>query len=77
MIIADASEDYEGIGVCVSVHGLNNNKVVGGLHTYVLRDRKGITNEYFRQFIFRNPIVRNKLQKVANGVSVYGISKKK
>ncbi len=76
LIIADASEDYEGIGVCVSVHGLNNNKVVGGLHTYVLRDRKGITNEYFRQFIFRNPIVRNKLQKVANGVSVYGISKK-
>lgn len=75
LVVADASEDYAGIGVCVSVHGIKNNKVVGGLHTYVLRDEKGITNEYYRQFIFRNPIIRNQLQKVANGVSVYGISK--
>ncbi len=75
LIMADASEDYEGIGVTVSVHGLKNKKVVGGLHTFVLRDRKGQTNKYYRQYIFLNPAVRNKLQKVANGVSVYGISK--
>ncbi len=75
LIMADASEDYEGVGVTVSVHGLNNMKVVGGLHTFVLRDEKGITDEYFRQYIFRNPEIRNTLQKVANGVSVYGISK--
>lgn len=75
LIMADASEDYEGVGVTVSLHGLNDKKVVGGLHTFVLRDTKGKTGKYFRQYIFRNPAIRNSLQKIANGVSVYGISK--
>lgn len=75
LIMADASEDYDGIGVTVSVHGIGKNKVVGGLHTFVLRDEKGKTSEYYRQYIFLNKEIRNKLQKVANGVSVYGISK--
>jgi len=75
IVMADASEDYEGVSVTVSVHGISNKQVVGGLHTYVLRDEKGITDEYYRQYIFRNPKIRNKLQKIANGVSVYGVSK--
>jgi type I restriction enzyme S subunit len=75
LIMADTSEDYEGIGVTVSIHGIGNKKIVGGLHTFVLRDDKGNTNDYYRQYIFRNPKIRNLLQKLANGVSVYGISK--
>jgi type I restriction enzyme S subunit len=75
LVMSDASEDYEGIGVTVSIHGIGNKKVVGGLHTFVLRDEKGLTNEYYRQYIFRNPEIRNTMQKIANGVSVYGISK--
>lgn len=75
LVMSDASEDYEGVGVTVSIHGVGNKKVVGGLHTFVLRDEKGLTNEYYRQYIFRNPEIRNTMQKIANGVSVYGISK--
>lgn len=75
LVMADASEDYEGVGVTVSIHGIGKKKAVGGLHTFVLRDNKHQTDEYFRQYIFCNPVVRNALQKVANGVSVYGISK--
>ena len=75
LVMADASEDYEGVGVTISIHGIGKNKVVGGLHTFVLRDNKHKTTEYYRQYIFRNKEIRNKLQKVANGVSVYGISK--
>ena len=75
LVMADASEDYEGVGVTVSIHGIGKNKVVGGLHTFVLRDKNNKTTEYYRQYIFRNKEIRNKLQKVANGVSVYGISK--
>jgi len=75
LIMADTSEDYEGIGVAVLVGGLGNKKVVGGLHTFALRDNKKKTNQNYRQYIFRNPEIRNKLQKIANGVSVYGISK--
>lgn len=76
LIMADASEDYEGIGVTISVHGIEDKKVVGGLHTFVLRDKDGLTADYFRQYLFLNPKIRNSLQKVANGVSVYGISRK-
>lgn len=75
LVMSDASEDYEGVGVTVSIHGIGDKKIVGGLHTFVLRDEKGLTNEYYRQYIFRNPVIRNTMQKVANGVSVYGISK--
>lgn len=75
LVMADASEDYAGVGVTVSLHGIGNKKVIGGLHTFVLRDTKGKTDKRFRQYIFRNPEIRNSLQKVANGVSVYGISK--
>ena len=75
LIMADVSEDYEGIGVTISVHGLENKKVVGGLHTFVIRDRSKKTAEKYRQYIFLNTHVRNRLRKIANGVSVYGISK--
>lgn len=75
LVMSDASEDYAGVGVTVSIHGIKNNKVVGGLHTFVLRDEKGLTDEYYRQYLFRNPEIRNTMQKIANGVSVYGVSK--
>lgn len=75
LVMADASEDYAGVGVTVSLHGIGDKKVIGGLHTFVLRDTKGKTDKRFRQYIFRNPEIRNSLQKVANGVSVYGVSK--
>lgn len=75
LVMADVSEDYEGVGVTVSVHGLENKKVVGGLHTFVLRDYSSMTAERYRQYIFQNKLIRNRLRKIANGVSVYGISK--
>jgi type I restriction enzyme S subunit len=75
LIMADVSEDYEGIGTTVSIHGIEDKKIVGGLHTFVLRDVKKKTDERYRQYIFQNPDIRKKLKKIANGVSVYGISK--
>jgi type I restriction enzyme S subunit len=41
----------------------------------VLRDKSKKTTENYRQYIFQNEEVRNRLRKIANGVSVYGISK--
>jgi type I restriction enzyme S subunit len=75
LIMADVSEDYEGIGTTVSLHKLTNKKILGGLHTFVLRDKSKKTTENYRQYIFQNEEVRNRLRKIANGVSVYGISK--
>ncbi len=75
LIMADVSEDYEGIGITVSIHELANKKILGGLHTFVLRDKSKKTTENYRQYIFQNKEIRNRLRKIANGVSVYGISK--
>jgi type I restriction enzyme, S subunit len=76
LIIADASEDYEGVGKCVEVKNIRNRKVIGGLHTFVARDNSGKTIDGFRCYIFRNPNVSIALKKIATGISVYGISKK-
>lgn len=75
LIMADVSEDYEGIGATVSIHELNSKQILGGLHTFILRDISKKTAENYRRYVFKNEEVRNKLRKIANGVSVYGISK--
>lgn len=75
LIMADVSEDYAGIGTTISIHELANKKILGGLHTFVLRDKSKMTTENYRQYIFQNEDIRNRLRKIANGVSVYGISK--
>ncbi len=75
LVIADASEDYEGVGECIEIKNINNRKVIGGLHTIVVRDNSKKTSPGFRTYIFRNKQVHNELKKIATGTSVYGISK--
>ncbi len=76
LIMADVSEDYEGVGECMEVRNLNGRKALGGLHTFVIRDKKGSTIPTFRTYLFNNTVVRNQLRKIATGSSVHGISKK-
>lgn len=73
LIIADVSEDYEGVGECVELKGLNGRKVIGGLHTFVARDKAGKTAAGFRAYLLRHPLVSTELKRMATGVSVYGI----
>lgn len=75
LIIADASEDYTGLGECVELANVGNKKVVGGLHVIVARDKTGDTIDGFRTYLFNNPSVAIELKKLATGVSVYSISK--
>jgi type I restriction enzyme S subunit len=75
LVVADASEDYEGIGACIELINVTNKKVIGGLHTVVLRATKGSTATGFNTYIFRNYEVKLSLMKIATGISVYGISK--
>jgi type I restriction enzyme S subunit len=75
LIIADASEDYEGVGECTEVVNIGDKRVIGGLHTIVVRDKEGLTSPLFRGYILKNPIVALMLKKLAVGISVYGISK--
>lgn len=75
VIIADASEDYEGVGEAIELQNLDEKKVISGLHTFALRDKEALTIEGFRAYIFKNPIVKKALKTIATGSKVYGISK--
>lgn len=75
LIIADASEDYAGVGECVEVKNIGKKKVIGGLHTIVLRSKSNLTVAGFNAYIFKNGCVNIELKKMATGISVYSLSK--
>ena len=73
--MADASEDYEGVGACIELANLNGRKVTGGLHTFVLRDSSNETSFGYRGYMFREYALAKELKRISTGVSVYSISK--
>ena len=77
LVIADASEDYEGVGKSVEMRGVNGKNVVAGLHTLLLRGREDALADGFKGYIQYIPDVRRKLRRIATGTSVYGLSKSK
>ena len=75
LVIADASEDYEGVGASIELSNVGKRKVISGLHTMALRDKSGLTVPGFRAYMLREPIVANRMRTLATGSKVYGISK--
>ncbi|MDI6757738.1 MAG: restriction endonuclease subunit S, partial [Endomicrobiia bacterium] len=75
LAMADASEDYAGVGVSVEVVNVGNQRIVGGLHTILLRDKGNRFADGFRGYLQYVPIVHQSLVKIATGGSVYGVSK--
>ncbi|MEI6646142.1 MAG: restriction endonuclease subunit S [bacterium] len=75
LVMADVSEDYEGIGACIELKNLANKKLTGGLHTFVMRDTSSQTAEGFRGYMFNEYRLAKELKRIATGVSVYSLSK--
>ncbi len=75
LILADASEDYEGIGSSVEISNLKTLKVTSGLHTFALRDKNNSTVDGYRTYILEHTKVKKELYRIATGISVLGISK--
>ncbi len=75
VIIADASEDYAGVGEAIEIKNLNGKAAISGLHTFALRAIDNETVAGFRTYIFKNPNVKKALKTIATGSKVYGISK--
>lgn len=75
LIIADASEDYEGVADSIELKNVKGKKVLAGLHTFALRDKSRLTENGFRTYLLKHPKVANALKSVATGSKVYGISK--
>ncbi len=75
LIMADASEDYEGIGKSVEVNGLKGQKAISGLHTFLLRDKENLFAPGFKGYLHSITPVKRSFDRLATGLKVYGLSK--
>jgi len=75
LVMADASEDYEGIGKCMEIRNVTGRRIVAGLHTFLLRGNRDLITNGFKGNLHFIPSVKAALVRFATGISVYGISK--
>ena len=75
LLIADASENYNDIGKAIEVIEINNQKVVGGLHTLILRCNLNLFASKFKGYLFNTDNVRTQIKILSAGAKVLGISK--
>lgn len=76
IIIADASEDYDEIGKTIEITGINDNdRILSGLHTLLARDNNDMLADKFRGYLFQSNSLKLQIKRMANGISVLGISK--
>ena len=75
VIMADASEDYDGIGKSVEVKGLSRKLAISGLHTFLLRDANEVFVNGYRGYLHTIKSVKQTFDRLATGLKVYGISK--
>lgn len=75
-IMADASEDLDGVGKSVEIIGLDDSiSVIAGLHTFVLREKIETFAPKFKGHLGNLKSLHDELLRVATGMKVFGISK--
>lgn len=75
VVIADASEDYADIGKTIEIIELRDRSLVAGLHTYIARPKIGSLVVGFPGYMLRSEPMRRQIIRIAQGISVLGISK--
>jgi type I restriction enzyme S subunit len=75
LVLADASEDLDGVGRAVEICGVGDQRVVAGLHTVLLRPRAGVFASRFVGYLPATPEFRSQARTLAAGLKVYGLSK--
>ena len=75
LILSDTSEDYDGVGKCVEILNVGNNKIISGLHTLMLRPKGNDLIDGFKGYLFSGEYVRNNLLRIVTGIKVYSIAK--
>lgn len=74
LVIADASEDYEGLGDCVEICNIDSRLCIGGLHTIVYRAKPGLFAPSYIGLLRNLQLVRNQLVSQAVGTKVYSLT---
>jgi len=74
LIFADASEDLNDVGKSIEIINLNNQKLLAGLHTILVRPNKNTFINGFAGYLFKSEFVRIQIQKESQGSKVLSIS---
>lgn len=75
-VMADASEDFAGVGKAVEVSGLSDDvHMIAGLHTFLLREKTPTFAAGFKGHLGNLESLHQQYLRVATGMKVYGVSK--
>ena len=75
-VMADVSEDYEGVGKSIEIQGLSTNTAaVAGLHTFLLREKNQTFSPGFKGHLGNLESLHEQFLRVATGMKVFGVSK--
>jgi len=77
IVIADASEDYADIGKAIEIISVRENSLVAGLHTFIARPKSNEIVVGYSGYLFQTFAMRRQIMRIAQGISVLGISKPK
>lgn len=72
LVVADVSEDYEGVGATCVIDGSLTNNVVSGLHTIALRPIQA--NHLFLYYLFKTQEFKQYGRLIGTGTKVVGIT---
>lgn len=75
VVIADASEDHADIGKAIEIVSVGDLPMVAGLHTYIARPKPATVQTGFAGYLLRSAPMRRQIERIAQGISVLGISK--
>ncbi|GMV21621.1 MAG: hypothetical protein AMXMBFR57_15700 [Acidimicrobiia bacterium] len=75
LVIADASEDLDGVGKSVELTGVGTVEVVSGLHTIAVRFDKRVLADGFKAYLQFCAPFRAQLRRLAAGTKVYATNR--
>jgi len=75
LILADASEDLEGVGKSVEIFGASGTEVVSGLHTIAARFDKSVLADGFKAYLQFCPHFSKQLRRLVAGTKVYATNR--
>jgi type I restriction enzyme S subunit len=75
VVIADASEDYADVGKVSEIVSCRERSMVAGLHTFLARPTSPRIVRGYAGFALRSWPMRKAIMRIAQGISVLGISK--
>lgn len=74
LVLADASEDYQGIAMPAIVNSDLPYNLVAGLHTIALRPKVNLLDPLFLYYLLHSEVFRKYGYRVGTGMKVFGIS---